>query len=166
MKKLVILMLGAFLLITGVVTQGSTVRGTEDKILEFDTMVGVSGPYLGAAGNPIRNLTGGGAAWTINQGRGELQTDGDLEVTVQGLVVPAIGGTNPSATFRAVVSCQSIDGSGNANVVNVMTAPVPATLGGDADIEETLSLPSPCLAPIIFVGRGADPFRWFAVTGN
>lgn len=164
MKKLVMLMLGA-LLVVELVAQGSTAQGTEQKVLEFDTMRGVSAPFLNP-NNPIRGVNGGGVPWAIQQGiRGELQADGDLEVTVRGLVVAATG-VNPSATFRAVVSCQSIDGLGNATVVNVSTAPVPATTTGDADIEETLTLPSPCLAPIVFVGRGADPFRWFAITGN
>lgn len=160
MRKLVILLLGA-LLVTGLVAQGSTAGGTEQKILEFDTMVPVTAPFLNP-NNPIRGMNGGGVPWAINQGiSGELQTDGDLEVKVRGLVVASTG-VNPVANFRAVVSCQSIDGLGNATIVNVGTTPVPATAAGDADIEETLILPSPCIAPIIFVGAA----RWLAVTGN
>lgn len=164
MKKLVILLLGALLVIS-LIAQGSTAAGTEKKILEFDTMVGVSGPYVGTA-NPIRGINGGGRPWVISEGEGKLEADGDLEVKVQGLVLasgPNIG-TNPSANFRAVVSCQSIDGAGNAVVVNVSTGNFPATPTGDAEIKANIALPSPCIAPIIFV-VSATSGNWFATTG-
>lgn len=69
-------------------------------------MVGVSGPYVGAA-NPIRGLSGGGVPWVIADGKGKLRADGRLEVKVKGLVLASTG-ANPVTAFRAVVSCQSI----------------------------------------------------------
>jgi hypothetical protein len=45
----------------------------------------------------------------------------------------------------------------------VGVAHFPATPTGDAIIEETLTLPSPCLAPVVFVTNPTG--RWFAVTG-
>ncbi|SRR5258708_26014342 len=131
------------------------------KILEFDTMVGVQGPFLGAT-NPIRGIGGGGAAWTLKSGRGEIDTAGRLEIHVRGLVLVRTG-TNPVNTFRGVVSCQSIDGTGKPSIVNVSTVDFPATATGDSDIEATVSLPQPCIAPIVFVTLSAG--RWIAVTG-
>jgi hypothetical protein len=66
--------------------------------------------------------------------------------------------------FQVIVSCQSIDGSGAADVVNVSTAPFPADANGNSLIDTTVDLPSPCIAPIVFVAstRGA----WFAATGR
>jgi hypothetical protein len=48
-----------------------------------------------------------------------------------------------------------------------VTDPVPAAPEGDARIEATLTLPTPCVAPIVFVtsGTGAPPGSWFAATG-
>ena len=42
--------------------------------------------------------------------------------------------------------------------------PFPVTSTGDAKIEADVNLPSPCIAPIVFVGP--SPAAWFAVTGT
>ena len=132
------------------------------QILEFNTMFPVSGPYVGTT-NPIRGISGGGVPWVITDGRGELRSDGKIEVKVRGLVL-ASSQTNPVPNFRAVVSCQSIDGTGAPSIVNVSTDDFPASSTGDAVIEDTVELPHPCVAPIIFVTNST--LRWFAVTGH
>jgi hypothetical protein len=120
--------------------------------------------------NPIRGVKGGGLPWQIAEGQGELAGNGKLQVEVQGLVLldgppvpPALRGTNPVSSFRAIVSCLTIV-NGSPATTNVATGPFPATPTGDSEIDATLSLPSPCLAPIIFVGP--SPTTWFAVTGT
>ena len=55
-------------------------------VLKASTMVGVSGPYVGAT-NPIRGVNGGGVAWAIDEGKVVLGADGSLEVKVEGLVL-------------------------------------------------------------------------------
>jgi hypothetical protein len=82
---------------------------------------------------------------------------------VEGLVLLATG-ANPVAQFKAIVSCQTIGIGGTAAVANVSTAPVSATTTGDAEIDETIALPSPCFAPIVFVTSAGG--AWFAVTGR
>ncbi len=137
------------------------------QILEFDTMVGVPQAMIGAT-NPIRGINGGGIPWTIASGRGELTVSGHLEIKVSGLVLAAgaNAGSNPSASFRGLVSCLAAD----ASVVNVLTDPFPATTGlasaggGNAGIEADLVLPHPCIAPIIFVTSAGG--SWFASTGG
>src|SRR5439155_5996007 len=104
---------------------------------------------------------GGGVPWRINSAEGELSADGKLEVKVTGLVV-ASSGVNPVATFSAIVSC--LTPGAPQTGVKLVTAPVPATSTGNAEIEATVPLPHPCFAPIVFVGRG-DGTAWFAVTG-
>ncbi|HAJ35240.1 MAG TPA: hypothetical protein DCL15_06060 [Chloroflexi bacterium] len=145
------------------------------KVLEFKTMAGVSRPYTGGA-NAIRGVSGGGLPWVLNSAKGELRADGKLEVKVKGLVFDpndpvvierGLAGQNTVPEFRAVVSCQSVDGNGNATVINLATAPFPATTGlgaGDAEIKAYVPLPSPCIAPIIFVTNPAG--AWFAATGQ
>src|SRR6266568_1954243 len=103
---------------------------------------------------------------------GELRADGQLTVSVRGLVLaPAepvpgnLQGTNPAPTFHAVISCQSVDDSGAPMLASVRTADVPASPSGDADISATVTLPQPCLAPIVFVSGGAGVGSWFAATG-
>jgi hypothetical protein len=136
----------------------------ETQILKFESMVGVSAPFAGAA-NAIRTVPGAGAAWVVGSAKGTLSTDGDLELKVRGLVL-ASNGNNPAGSFRAVVSCLT---SGNI-VQNVTTAPFPATMGlasaggGNAEVEVSLTLPQPCIAPIVFVTSAGG--NWFAVTGG
>ncbi|HRQ41483.1 MAG TPA: hypothetical protein PLD25_26485 [Chloroflexota bacterium] len=147
--------------------QNSVASARQPKILEFDTMVGNTQAFTGAT-NPIRGINGGGLPWVIGSAKGELKTDGRLEINVQGLVL-AVGpnaGSNPIANFAAIVSCLTGDGG----VQNVMTGTFPATTGpasqggGNAKIETTVTLPQPCIAPIIFVTNPGG--AWFAATGN
>ncbi|HWR52111.1 MAG TPA: hypothetical protein VN428_13455 [Bryobacteraceae bacterium] len=148
------------------------------KILEFQTMIGVPRPYT-LPENAIRGVAGGGLPWVISAAKGELKIDGRLEVEVTGLVFdpndPAVierglAGTNTVTAFRAVVSCLTKDAGGAPATVNVTTAPFPATTGpastggGNAKIEAWLNLPSPCIAPIVFVTSPGG--NWFAATGN
>src|SRR5262249_40968097 len=48
--------------------------------------------------------------------------------------------------------------------VNVTTAGFPASASGDSDIDAQLALPSPCVAPVVFILAGSED-KWFAVTG-
>ena len=168
MKRLLIPLLAAVLAV-GLIAQASGASPSGQKVLEFNTMVGVSGPFVGSA-NPIRGVNGGGLPWQIAEGKGELASNGKLEAEVRGLVLlngppvpPALRGTNPISSFRAIVSCLTIV-NGSPATTNVATGPFPATTTGDSKIEATVVLPSPCFAPIIFVGP--SPTTWFAVTGT
>jgi len=129
-------------------------------------MMPFTGAYTDTA-NPIRGVPGSGLPWIITAGNGALKSDGRLLVHVRGLVLadqapvpPALPGTNPVPQFDAIVSCQTISAAGEATVTNVSTAAFPASTVGNADINATVSLPHPCIAPIVFV---ASPiFGWFA----
>src|SRR5262249_58998159 len=131
-------------------------------------MMPVTGPYPAPA-NPTRGVPGGGLPGIIPAGNGALKGDGRRLEQVRGLVLadqapvaPALQGTNPVPQFDAIVSCQTISAAGAATVTNVSTAAFPASTVGNADINATVSLPHPCIAPIVFV---ASPvFGWFAAT--
>jgi len=151
---------------------GSTAPAGADPgtILKFTTMTPVTGPYVGTA-NPIRTVPGGGLPWIITAGNGALKSDGHLLVHVRGLVLagqppvpPAVRGTNPVPDFEAIVSCQTISAAGAAAVTNVSAAQFPASTAGNSDINATVSLPHPCIAPIVFVASPTS--AWFAATGG
>ncbi len=147
--------------------QYSQAQARGPKILAFDTMVGIPPAFTGTQ-NPIRGINGGGLPWTISSGSGELKANGELEVEVEGLVLAAgpNAGSNPISSFRAIVSCLKSD----ATIENVTTDPFPATTGpassggGNASIEANLTLPQPCIAPIVFVTSPGG--AWFATTGH
>ena len=174
MKKLVVNIL-VVILFLGSVSLAAFVpkaAAAQPKIMEFDSMVGVPRPYTGAT-NAIRGIPGGGLPWVIGFSSGELTANGQLELKVSGLVLdptdPAViasgrAGTNPIPNFKAIVSCLSKDTAGSPQTINVSTGLFPANSAGNARIEETLSLPSPCIAPIVFVTSPTG--SWFAATGK
>ena len=161
-------------------TQASRERGGGDdrdhdrprKVLEVERMTGVARPYTGTA-NPVRGLSGGGLPWVIREGEAKLWSDGRLAVKVEGVqfdpndaavIARGLGGQNTVASFRAVLSCQTIV-DGAAAVVNVSTAAYPATTGpgaGDAEFSEVLAVPSPCYGPMVFITSPTG--SWFAAS--
>lgn len=139
-------------------------------VLKFKTMIGAHSPFIGAAG-AIRGVTAAPLPWVIQEVGGNLKTSGQLEVEVKGLVlandpsVPAsLRGTNPVPFFAAIVSCETNVG-GTASAVNVTTGNFPADTKGNAEIKATVALPTPCIAPIIFV-TSPNGGVWFAATGR
>jgi hypothetical protein len=159
---------GVVVIALGVVTTSWAHGRQAEKVLDFKTMVGVVPPYVGSPTNAVltRGIQGAGAAWQIDEARGKLRSNGDLKVKVKGLVLVSTG-QNPLATFKAIVSCLSIDSSGQAVTVNQLTDAFPATVpGGDAEFDGSVSLPSPCIAPIVFVTTAGATPRWIAVTGS
>ena len=163
---------GALVAILVLLVAVPTVSGKKPgQILDFQSMVGVPKALGGAAG-AIRGINGAGLPWVVDSAKGDLSAEGVLEVKVKGLVIDpndpdaiarGVAGTNPSATFRAVVSCIAADGTTH----NVSTDPFPATTGlggGDAQVEVQLTLPQPCIAPIVLVTSPAG--AWFAATGG
>jgi hypothetical protein len=165
MKKLAISAVTALSLMS--LDAGAQAR--TQTILAFHTMKGVDGPFLGEA-NAIRGVPGDELPWEIRSVRGELKTSGHLKIIVRGLVFPndpsvppELRGKNDETEFRAIVSCLTTDGT-SVSTVNVTTPGFPATESGNANIETTVTLPNPCVAPIIFVIAGSEE-KWFAVTG-
>ena len=108
-----------------------------------------------------------------NLGRVKVTPDGKVDIVVKGLVFdpedPAvieagIGGTNTVPNFKAIVSCLSTDGEGNAVTINVSTGLFPADTAGNSQIKDRVTLPDPCIAPIVFVTSPGG--SWFATTGS
>jgi len=153
----------------GLLTALSVGAWADDGALEADTMVGVDGPFVGTA-NPIRDVRGGGRPWVLDEAKVELDSDGELEIEVEGLIIPADEGFgfNPAPFFRAIVSCLSVDAGGNVVTANVITTNGAEVMegdprNGDAKIEADVELPTPCVAPIVFVTSPGG--SWFSATG-
>ena len=128
-------------------------KGGKHKVLDAD-LVGLAVPRTVIAG-----VTGAGHAWAIEEGNAKLFSDGRVLVNVEGLVLTPEG-TNPVATGRAIVSCNG--GATPADIV--MSDVVPLSIpDGDAHVNQWLTLPSPCLNPVVFFASAGG--AWFAVTG-
>ena len=103
----------------------AAVGGSSRTIIRTQVLTGLPLAYTGAKA-PIRGVNGGGVPWVIDFGRAEISQGGWLEVKVKGLVIDpndptaisrGIAGTNPSATFRALVSCLTA-GGGTQNLLS------------------------------------------------
>ena len=173
MKKFFIGTIVTMLILSAFFTLGSvsTASADESKVLEFNTMIGLPRPFTGGT-NAIRGVPGGGLPWVIEFGKGKLSPDGKVDILVKGLVFDpndqavidrGIGGTNTVPNFKIIVSCLSKDTNGTAITVNVETGLFPADETGNAHIKDTIDLPQPCIAPIIFVTSPGG--AWFASTG-
>jgi hypothetical protein len=169
MKTAVIVAVG-FLAALGIATRVQAKHGGgPPALLAFQTMYGVDGPFVGEA-NPIEGVIGDELPWEISVGKGGLRTNGHLKVKVRGLVFkdvpdvpPEKRGINDEPEFRARVSC--LTEQGNLVVpMSVTTSGFPATMSGNADIDTMVTLPNPCVAPIVFILAGSED-KWFAVTG-
>jgi hypothetical protein len=99
-----------------------------------------------------------------------LSANGELQVRVRGLVIdPAnptaiqlhLAGINPVPTFKVLVSCLTPTGDPNGTVISGGT--FPASRAGNMEAETHVTLPSSCIAPLIFVTSPGN--AWFAVTG-
>ncbi|GAB4448278.1 MAG: hypothetical protein OHK0041_08610 [Anaerolineales bacterium] len=173
MKKVMLVTLTLALALGAFLFAGSAPAASADesKLLEFNSMVGLPRPYTGAA-NAIRGVPGGGLPWVIEFGKGKVSPEGRVDVKVKGLVFDpndqavidrGLAGINTVPSFKAIISCLSKDAAGNPITVNVSTALFPADAAGNAHIKDTVVLPQPCIAPILFVTSPGG--AWFAATG-
>ena len=144
------------------VVGGAAVASADEggTLLTFQSMTPVTGSAVGAVNS--RGITGGGKPWAITSGSGELDRNGHLHVSVTGLVIPVapFNGTNPLGQFAAIVSCRT---TGNG-VANILTSPVATGAAGNATIDTTVSLPHPCIQPIVFVTSPGG--AWFAMSNG
>ena len=149
-------------------TAGITLaRDNDHTVYRADIMAGVTPPYTGAA-NPIRGINGGGAPWVIADSEIRVRTSGRVDVEVEGLVIgpggpAAFVGINPVANQKVIVSCLSIDAAGAPTTVNASSETFTVDPAGNADARVHVDLPSPCIAPIVFVASAGG--SWFAASG-
>ena len=170
MRKALVLLLGLAVLAALAVPALGLGGGDGRKVIQANVLAPIVEPYTQPA-NTIRGITGGGLPWEIDSGSANLRADGRLHVRVKGLVlarrapVPADRqGTMPFTQLKAIVSCMSTSDGATPTTVNVSTNPFDVNPRGDGHLETSVSLPSPCFAPIVFVT--APTGQWFAITGR
>jgi hypothetical protein len=152
-------------------TPVANAAASDRAVLRFQTMVGDHGAFIGSAGM-VAGVPAAGLPWMIQSAQGDLDLDGELTIDINGLVladsplVPAsLRGTNPVPFFSAVLSCTTA-GHGVITTDNITTRNFVATVpGGNAHIDQRLTLPHPCIAPVVLVTAPGGA-GWFAVTGT
>ncbi|HEY0517895.1 MAG TPA: hypothetical protein VGC84_00270, partial [Ilumatobacteraceae bacterium] len=88
-------------------------------------------------------------------------------VSIEGLVIapggpPQFVGKNPVPVQKVIVSCLSSD-AGAATTVNASSETFAVDAAGNAMARVHVDLPSPCIAPIVFIASGGG--AWFAASG-
>lgn len=155
------LFVGAIGALTLVGAGASGVGAQGDTLVAFDSMTPVTGSAVGAVND--RGIKGGGLPWVITSGTGTVDHQGNVSVTVTGLIIPVLSPPrNPIGAFSATVSCITPNG-----IQNVTTGLFPATSTGDATINAKVMLPHPCKDPEVFVGTTnatTGAFAWFAMS--
>ena len=106
----------------------------------------------------IYTVPPGGAPWLLQAGHVVLGAGGHLNAVVTGLVL-ATTGTNPVPEIAASVYCNGAQAG--------TTAPVPFSTAGNAHVQTTLALPTPCLVPAVLLTiRPATTTLYIAFDGT
>jgi hypothetical protein len=113
---------------------------------------------------PIDGVPAGAVAWALSRGSTRIQAHGRLTVKVDGLVIT---GTNSSldgttGPVNAVVASVACDG---LTPTFASSNPVPLSRDGDARIDQKVTLPAVCLAPVVLVRANTSSGPWIAASG-
>ncbi len=109
----------------------------------------------------------GGAPWDVAEGEAEIADDGLLEVEVEGLVlVTPIIAADPVFPVLGVCGslvCQKTAAGDPTNEQVATTGNFPLSpVTGDAEIDENITLPAVCVAPIVLLRVSAVDSGFFA----
>lgn len=112
----------------------------------------------------IRGVAPGAVPWALSKGSTRLDSDGRLQVHLDGLLIT---GTNSgldgtTGPVKSVVASLTCDGSTPAVAT---TGKVPLSPEGDARIDEQITIPALCLAPVVLVRANSAAGPWIAATG-
>ncbi len=143
-------------------------KGAVVTLLGAFLLVGASAGNAGASDLFESNLAGKQVAfqeiagispdvaqpWVVAGGEVEIGDDGGLKLDVTGLLL-LDGTVGPIRSVFASLVCQKTVASADpTNEVVASTADVPLSAAGDAESEDTITLPDVCVAPIVLVRVG------------
>jgi hypothetical protein len=109
---------------------------------------------------PIHGVLRGGVPW---QGGGDasLSKRGHFEARIRGLVIPSMGNPGPVTTITISLYCAP-DSSSTAAFT---TDSVPLSAQGNAHVEQHVTVPARCLAPVLLVHPNGGAAAYIAATG-
>jgi hypothetical protein len=111
----------------------------------------------------LHGVSPGGLPWVLRSGQARLRHDGRLSVRVRGLVLPGPPGNGtpgPITTVNASLYCGS-----DATAAVATTGSVPLSTAGDARINERVTLPAKCVAPVVLVHPNGGATAYIAASG-
>jgi threonine dehydratase len=112
-----------------------------------DDKGGFDAQLIGSAvGQHVAGVASGGAPWKVSKGEVSVSTNGRIEVEVKGLLIAtgtAVNTVGPVTMVMTSLVC--------GDVVAASTKAVALTTTGNAEIQDTIQVPSPCIAPAVLV---------------
>jgi hypothetical protein len=109
----------------------------------------------------IHTKAPGGVPWDLRRGETSLTSKGRFRLVVRGLVITGTDNPGPVKTITAALYCAS-----DSNAAPAFTAgPVPLSSRGDARIDQKVTVPARCLAPVVLVHPNGSTTRYIAATG-
>ena len=115
----------------------------------------------------VHGVAAGGVPWVLDNGSVQLKTDGRIRVELEGLVIPVVHGTFPAGTARPVTTVSaSLYCAPDGSAAIATTSSVPISESGDAEIEDTIAVPSTCLVPVVLVHPNGNGGAYIAVSGG
>jgi hypothetical protein len=110
---------------------------------------------------PFHGIAAAGAPWVLSDSSVRLKASGELDIRIDGLILPSLATAGPVTTVSASLLCGADAQAGPT----ATTGSFPLSREGDARIEATLSLPTTCLAPIFVIHPNGGTGRYIAVSG-
>ena len=104
----------------------------------------------------------GGLPWALRSGEASLRSNGRMQASIRGLVIPVApftGTAGPVTTVTASLYC-----GGNSTPVGT-SAPVPISTHGNAYISAKFTLPAKCLIPALLIHPNGAASVYIASSG-
>jgi hypothetical protein len=126
-------------------------NGNDANNSSFESSVIGSVPALAVGG-----VVSGGVLWVVQTGETSVSPGGRIHVEVHGLLIgqgaPSnlVGTTGPVTMVGATLICGGAGGTPVPASGGLVT-PAPLSASGNAEIDQTVNLPSACFAPVVLV---------------
>ena len=108
----------------------------------------------------IHGVTRGGVPWELKRGGAKLGRGGRFKLRVRGLVIAGSDNPGTVTTISASLFCAP-----DSSTAAFTTGPVPLSSDGDTRIEQHVTLPARCLAPVVLVHPNGNAARYIAASG-
>ena len=141
----------------GAAAAGPATAGDDGDGILLRSGVAGSTP-LNAGGVALFGVNPGGRPWVAAaESRITVTRDGELVAKVRGLVIPGNTPPNPVPALAASLVCNGVDGA--------LTATVPFSTDGDADIRASVEVPATCVAPVVLLHPNGNKAVYIGATG-
>ena len=144
----------------GASANGGSGSGSGDESL-LDQTLAPSMP-----GDPaFHGVNPGGVPWVLDRGEVKLSSDDDLDLRVEGLVIPKPAGDGTAGGVMTITASLYCGADADTEAAET-SRQVRLTPDGDARIRDrTFDVPDTCLAPVILVHPNGNAAAYIAVDG-